>query len=633
MTISRRTYNILKWLLIVVAVFFMTAVIIIGGYYFFEKKYEGKFFPGTKVSGIVLDGLDRSIAEKKVNERVDAFLKNGIMVSYYDKKSIFNLLPNGNDAGVSPQAVDYDANKTLDEAYSFARTNSPYENFKKRMSLWNAGRNFDSNMSFREEVFVSFLNESFADFSTPAQNASLVIATSSKRQDIRFQVSEEVNGQVLNFDKAGSELQARLLRLDDSVLSLEMSPQFPTVFKKDCLDAENQARLALDLAPINLLFEKNKWTIEKNELTSLLELKTRNNENRNTEGYVGISFEKNALLLAEKVAKDIDRPVVDAKFEVVDGRVQKFQANQNGIELDKDDASKKLETLIITNKKEDVELVTRVVEAKEANEEMNNFGIKEILGTGHSNFSGSPKNRRHNIAVGAASVNGSLIAPGEEFSLLKALGKIDGSTGYLPELVIKEGKTLPEFGGGLCQIGTTVFRGTVQSGLPITMRRNHSYRVGYYEPAGTDATIYDPWPDYKFKNDTAHHVLIQSRFDGNHLYFDFWGTKDGREATSTYPTIYNIVKPAPTKMIETLDLKPGEKKCSETAHNGADAYFDYKVSYPDGKVDATRFKSHYVPWQAVCLLGVDKLTVDKEKEKAAAVSASSTTPAVKVEKK
>jgi hypothetical protein len=77
---------------------------------------------------------------------------------------------------------------------------------------------------------------------------------------------------------------------------------------------------------------------------------------------------------------------------------------------------------------------------------------------GTSNFKGSPVNRRHNIAVGAASVNGTLIAPGEEFSLLKTLGDIDAAAGYKPELVIKGGKTLPEFGGGLCQIGTTAFR-------------------------------------------------------------------------------------------------------------------------------------------------------------------------------
>jgi vancomycin resistance protein YoaR len=217
-------------------------------------------------------------------------------------------------------------------------------------------------------------------------------------------------------------------------------------------------------------------------------------------------------------------------------------------------------------------------------------------------------NRRHNIKVGAEALHGLLIKPGEEFSLLKALGEIDASNGYLPELVIKENKTVPEYGGGLCQIGTTVFRATFNSGLPVTARRNHSYRVTYYEPAGTDATIYDPAPDYKFVNDTGHYILIQARLDKDDLTFDFWGTKDGREINYTQPTIYNIVKPAPTKMIETTDLPEGKKKCTESAHAGADAYFDYKVTYSNGEVKNQRFTSHYVPWQAVCLVGVKKIT-------------------------
>jgi len=101
------------------------------------------------------------------------------------------------------------------------------------------------------------------------------------------------------------------------------------------------------------------------------------------------------------------------------------------------------------------------------------------------------------------------------------------------------------------------------------------------------------------------------------LTFDFWGTKDGRQVEETAPTIYNITKPAPAKYTETLSLPPGQIKCTEKAHNGADAFFDYKVTYPDGTIKQKRFTSHYVPWRQVCLIGVNQL------------SASSTPAAVK----
>jgi hypothetical protein len=128
--------------------------------------------------------------------------------------------------------------------------------------------------------------------------------------------------------------------------------------------------------------------------------------------------------------------------------------------------------------------------------------------------------------------------------------------------------------------------------------------------AGTDATIYDPAPDFRFINDTGNYILIQSRIEGNNIYFDFWGTKDGRLVEKTKPTVTKIVKPGPTKIIETLDLKPGEKKCTEKAHNGADASFYYKVTYPNGDIKDKTFNSHYVPWREVCLLGVEKLSTD-----------------------
>ena len=169
--------------------------------------------------------------------------------------------------------------------------------------------------------------------------------------------------------------------------------------------------------------------------------------------------------------------------------------------------------------------------------------------------------------------------------------------------MIKGDRTIPEYGGGLCQVATTVFRAAIAAGLPIAERKNHAYRVVYYEPAGKDATIYLPKPDLKFTNDTGEHILIQSRIEGDELFFDFWGTKDGRVTFQSDSVIYNIKPTGPTIYIETEDLKPDQKNCIESAHAGADAYFDYKVTYPSGEIKEERFSSHYVPWPAKCLIG------------------------------
>jgi vancomycin resistance protein YoaR len=363
------------------------------------------------------------------------------------------------------------------------------------------------------------------------------------------------------------------------------------------------AQQILDSAPFYLIYQDKKWELSKEQVKKWLAL-----EKSNSTATVNLSQTDLENYLKD-IAKEINVETKEAKFTIENGKVAEFQPSQNGqalqIQESIDWINEKIKQIAIA----EIDLIVKETQAQVTTENINDYGIKELIGEGQTNFKGSPKNRRHNIAVGADKLNGILIKPGEEFSLVKALGKIEASTGYLPELVIKGNKTIPEFGGGLCQIGTTTFRVALNSGLPITARTNHSYRVSYYEPpAGMDATIYDPAPDFRFINDTGHYILFQTEISGNDLIFRFYGMKDGRQVEMTTPRLFNYVKPGPGKLIETLDLKPGVKKCTEKAHTGADAEFTYKVTYANGEVKSQVFKSHYKPWQEVCLIGVEKLS-------------------------
>ena len=107
------------------------------------------------------------------------------------------------------------------------------------------------------------------------------------------------------------------------------------------------------------------------------------------------------------------------------------------------------------------------------------------------------------------------------------------ATGFKQALIIKEGETILDDGGGVCQDSTTLFRAVLDAGLPITMWRNHSFRVGYYEQnsrPGFDATVFSPLPDFRFINDTPNFILIQTKAANMKLEYDLYGTSDGREA-------------------------------------------------------------------------------------------------------
>ncbi|PIX90143.1 MAG: hypothetical protein COZ29_01545 [Candidatus Moranbacteria bacterium CG_4_10_14_3_um_filter_45_9] len=239
--------------------------------------------------------------------------------------------------------------------------------------------------------------------------------------------------------------------------------------------------------------------------------------------------------LAEKVTQD----PVDVKFSVVDGQVVVAEPEKMGRRL-KEEKSVALLTNVLRNAENaiiKVSLPTEVTAPKLVASDRERLGLRELVGEGHTNFTGSPKNRIYNIKRALEQFQNIIIAPNEEFSFVKYLGDVDGEHGYLPELVIKNNQTTPEFGGGICQVSTTVFRAAIYSGMKITARRNHAYPVRYYTPYGMDATVYIPKPDLTFINNTPGAVLIQSTIDGNELTFRFYGTKDGRTVTIDGPHI------------------------------------------------------------------------------------------------
>lgn len=320
------------------------------------------------------------------------------------------------------------------------------------------------------------------------------------------------------------------------------------------------------------------------------------------------SFDRDKLkkFLNDQVGTTINQPVRDAKLTIVGKRAKEFQPDQPGQVLNIEKSVEEI-TGSLLSPNGDIKLVVDTEQPKVSLASTNKMGISSRIAQGVSDFTGSPKNRRHNIQVGASKFDGLIVEPGKVMSFMRELGPVDASAGFLPELVIKEDKTTPEFGGGLCQVSTTTFRAVLNGGLEVTERRNHSYRVAYYEPAGTDATVYDPYPDFKFTNDTPGHILIDTYIEGNKLYFDFYGTDTGRTVEMDGPHISNVTALPEPIYIDTSTLPPGEIKQIETAHRGASAVLYRKVIGPDGKViHNDEIKSLYIPWPAKYLRGVEE---------------------------
>lgn len=253
-----------------------------------------------------------------------------------------------------------------------------------------------------------------------------------------------------------------------------------------------------------------------------------------------LSLDENKLTnyVKNTLAKKTDKVAQNATFQASGGKITAFSLSSPGVNIDQAKTVTLLENYLQENKPAaSLALPYSTSQPEITADSATKLGITSLIGEGVSNFAGSPYNRVVNIKLGAAKFNGVLIKPGENFSFLKTLGPVDAQHGYLPELSIVGNATIPEYGGGMCQVSTTAFRAAVNTGLRITERENHAYPVGWYSPQGTDATIYIPSPDLKFENNTPGYILIQTRIVGTELIFDFYGTDDGRTVKTIGPTV------------------------------------------------------------------------------------------------
>ncbi len=532
--------------LIFVFILFLITIVLFGQ----DEMYADSLYPGTKIANI-------NFGEKKLEEVSD---KLKVKISVYVEKTQINIIHKETSWSFSPQdiGVQYDIEKTL--KLVDIHNKSDYQ-LKKIQNLF--GQRFESPIVF--DFDQNKLNELITiidtEASIPYQNASLNIGENgiSKTQSRMGVVVDKLRLKV--------KILNHLANIRESQIDLPQSFISPKV-KVENLDQTRSQVEKISQLPITLYnydFDK-KYNVGQNTLLSWLSFKEFlvwegkvNSNSRfarvenikkdepdnqkilylsNLLGIPGIDYNMQVVLdddklnqfLKDVIADDLNKDPINVRLsfdgnelKVVEPEVNGWQVDEATLKTDLEEAIRRGEQYVKISLKE------VLADAREDN--LDELGIKRLISTGKSNFSGSPRNRIHNIRVGADKYQGILIKPDEIFSFNDILGKVDASTGYLPELVIKANKTVPEYGGGLCQVSTTTFRAALNAGLSIMERKNHAYPVRYYKwpytKYGTDATIYIGGSDLKFKNNTGNWILIQTRIEGSLLFYDFFGDTDG----------------------------------------------------------------------------------------------------------
>ncbi|HRY52886.1 MAG TPA: VanW family protein [Candidatus Portnoybacteria bacterium] len=477
-----------------------------------DQVIIGLTIGGFKAQGIAKEKLSEVMAEQIAN-----FNSQKITFIYNEKS--WELSPA--DFGLT-----INANKTASLALA-AGHGTFFKALKEQAETLFAGQDIALDYSIDKPTMNRALNL-LSSIETPVQDSS--IKYDAQKND--FTILPAKNGLVIDQEKLTKDILSTFSEPAQNIALLLVEKR-SQITQDELQQVIEEAKTLVANAPYFLQTSNATWRVEKTELADWISATPSSDDPQKAQ--LILDTKKIADFLSP-LAASINREPINAKLTSENGQLRFATLSQNGEKLNIDDSAQKIAADIIAGKK-NVYLITDSIAPQISNQNTEELGLLTLLGKGESNFYGSTANRRINIKVGSTKLNGFLIKPGEEFSFGQNIGEIDAANGWVPELVIKNNQTIPEYGGGLCQVSTTLFRATINSGLKITERHPHAYPVKYYDPPGFDATVYPPSPDLKFINDTPGHILLQSRIEGNKLFFEIYGTDDGREVKIKGPTI------------------------------------------------------------------------------------------------
>jgi len=222
--------------------------------------------------------------------------------------------------------------------------------------------------------------------------------------------------------------------------------------------------------------------------------------------------------------------------------------------------------------------------------------IKDLIGSFTTNYKSSGWGRAKNVENGASKINGTVMYPGDELSVYELVNPFTKENGYELAGSYLNGETVESFGGGICQVSTTLYNAALQAELEITQRYNHSMIVTYVDPSA-DAAIAGTYKDLRFKNTYDFPILIEGVCSNRNITFNIYG-------------------------VETRDSSRKVSYVSEVVtENDPPTEFTLSEAHPVGSFIQTRSKHiGYVAklWKVVTVNGVEqeKTQVNKSTYKA-----------------
>lgn len=224
----------------------------------------------------------------------------------------------------------------------------------------------------------------------------------------------------------------------------------------------------------------------------------------------------------EKIKNEIYKEPKDASY---DENTEILTPHVNGVDfkISIEEAQK-----ILEEEKEEYEIPLQITTPNVTTDKLGEEAFPEKLASFSTRYDASNKNRATNIELASEEINGTVLLPGEIFSFNGTVGPRTKSKGYLLAGAYSAGELVESYGGGVCQVSSTVYNTALYANLEIVERYNHSSVVSYVN-AGLDATVSYGGKDFKFKNSRTNAIMLKADAKNGILTIEVWGIPEEEE--------------------------------------------------------------------------------------------------------
>lgn len=261
---------------------------------------------------------------------------------------------------------------------------------------------------------------------------------------------------------------------------------------------------------------------------------------------------------------------------------------------------------ILLEEKETYTIPLKITEPKVKVKDLGDKLFKQTLSKYTTIYDAGNTNRSHNVALAAKTINGTILLPGETFSYNGVLGNTNAAKGYKQATAYVGGKVVPSYGGGICQVSSTLYNAVLYANLEIVERYNHSYAVSYV-PAGRDATVAYGGKDFKFKNTRKYPIKIVASAKNGIVSISIAGIKEETEYDVVLTS--SVLSTTPCKIVyeNNSALEEGKQKVIQSGYTGKTS-IAYKILKLNGKTISKTVlsKDVYKPMDRIIEVGTKK---------------------------